>query len=158
MLERDPARRPLLELLNPLMGVIVLPYLGPAAAANERARPLLRPATAYRSAADAAPDRAAARASRGAHSPAPLEGLNMRLTYRTLMVLTAIATEPGASNRQIADAAGIHDQGQISKLLARLERLGLAHNTGNGQPQGEPNSWTLTPRGAHIQTTLTEDH
>ena len=52
----------------------------------------------------------------------PLEGLDMRITYRTVRVLMAIAERPGASNRLVAaEAAGISDQGQISKLLARLE-------------------------------------
>lgn len=55
-----------------------------------------------------------------------------------------------ASNREVADAAGVHDQGQISKLLARLERLGLLHNNGDGQPRGEPNAWALTNRGKEI--------
>jgi DNA-binding PadR family transcriptional regulator len=42
------------------------------------------------------------------------------------------------------------DQGQISKLLARLERLGLAVNKGAGHSQGEPNAWTLTPLGKQV--------
>jgi DNA-binding MarR family transcriptional regulator len=78
----------------------------------------------------------------------------MRLTYRTLVVLSAIATHPHASNRKIAETAGVHDQGQISKLLARLEKLGLIHNSGNGQAHGEPNAWTLTARGHEIENTL----
>jgi DNA-binding MarR family transcriptional regulator len=82
----------------------------------------------------------------------------MRLTYRTLMVLGAVAAEPGASNRRIADTAGVHDQGQISKLLGRLEKLELIHNNGNGQPKGEPNAWTLTPRGREVQQVLTNGH
>jgi AcrR family transcriptional regulator len=128
-------------LLAPLMGMIVLPYLGRAAAARELARPQPR-----------AP-RSAARVSAVRRSPAsadPFEGLEMRLTYRTLRVLSAIASLPGASNREVADAAGVHDQGQISKLLGRLERLGLIHNDGDGQPRGEPNAWTLTPRGTEM--------
>lgn len=79
----------------------------------------------------------------------------MRITYRTLQVLATIAATPGASNRQIADGAGVHDQGQISKLLTRLERLGLVHNTGAGQPQGAPNAWTLTPQGQQVEQALT---
>ncbi len=141
MLEDD--RRPLLQLLNPLMAMIVLPYLGKAAAAKELTRRVAKAPRAPRT----------TRMSRKSPED-PLEGLNMRLTYRTLMVLSAIAAEPGASNRQVADAAGVHDQGQISKLLGRLEKLGLIHNTGNGQPQGEPNAWTLTPRGIEVETTL----
>ena len=140
MLEGD--RRPLLELLNPLMGMmIVLPYLGRAAAARELERPTPK-----------APPRAP-RTSRVPQPPYggdPLEGLSMLLTYRTLVVLSAIAADPGASNRRVAEAAGVHDQGQISKLLGRLDKLGLIHNTGAGQPKGEPNAWTLTAKGQEV--------
>jgi AcrR family transcriptional regulator len=127
----------LTSLLNPLMGMIVLPYLGRAEAAKELAR-------------------ATPRASRTPRKPAkdPLEGLDMRLTYRTLRVLATIASHPAASNRQVADAAGVHDQGQISKLLARLEHLGLIHNTGQGHTKGEPNAWNLTPKGAHVEQAI----
>ncbi len=136
--------RPLLELLNPLMGMIVLPYMGRAAATRELTRPTPKPSRAQIPAARAPRSR----------SGDPLEGLNMRLTYRTLVVLSAIATHPRASNRKIAEAAGVHDQGQISKLLSRLEKLGLIHNSGNGQAHGEPNAWMLTTRGREIENTL----
>jgi AcrR family transcriptional regulator/DNA-binding MarR family transcriptional regulator len=125
-------------LLNPLMGVIVLPYLGRAVAVKELARPMPKSPPPAKTPA------------RHELSVDPLDGLEMRLTYRTLQVLSAIATNPGTSNRQIADTAGVHDQGQISKLLARLERLGLIHNTGHGQPRGEPNAWTLTTKGTQV--------
>jgi AcrR family transcriptional regulator len=144
---RSSLRAPgqLLGLLNPLMAMIVLPYLGQAAAQKELARPIPRTVRAPRS---------SARAPRAAPPENPLRGLNMRLTYRTLRVLSVIATNPGASNREIAEEAGIHDQGQISKLLARLERLELIHNNGQGQPRGEPNAWTLTPTGTHVEQAL----
>jgi AcrR family transcriptional regulator len=143
---REPA--PLIELLNPLMGVIVLPYLGQAAARRELDHPTPRVL------ARASPKTSRVKAE-ALTSANPLAGLNMRVTYRTLQVLAVIATTPGASNRQIADHAGVHDQGQISKLLTRLQRLGLIHNTGAGQPQGEPNAWTLTPHGQQIEHALT---
>jgi AcrR family transcriptional regulator len=139
---RAPAA-PLSGLLNPLMGMIVLPYLGAAVAQRELARPVPK-----------LPGERAGASIRERPSGDPLEGLNMRLTYRTLVVLSAVATDPGASNRRIADHAGIHDQGQISKLLTRLQRLGLIHNTGHGQSHGEPNAWTLTPRGTEVQHAL----
>ena len=60
----------------------------------------------------------------------------MRLTYRTLRVLAEIAAAPGISNREVAEAAGVRDPGQISKLLARVEGLGLVRNTGGGQAKG----------------------
>jgi DNA-binding MarR family transcriptional regulator len=78
----------------------------------------------------------------------------MRLTYRTIRVLLAIGEQPGASNREIGAAAGIEDQGQISKLLARLARLGLIDNAGLGHHTGSPNEWALTQKGRHLQNTI----
>ena len=124
---------PFLALLNQLMGIVVMPYLGTAAARRELARPA--PAT-----------RVVKRANGD-----PLRELDMRLTYRTIRVLVAIAEAPGASNRRVAEAAGVSDQGQISKLLARLEHLGLIQNVGEGPAKGEPNSWTLTPTGTEVE-------
>lgn len=71
----------------------------------------------------------------------------MRLTYRTIRVLLAVAEQPGVSNRQVGDSAGIADQGQISKLLGRLQRLELISNTGLGPGTGAPNAWSLTGKG-----------
>jgi DNA-binding MarR family transcriptional regulator len=85
----------------------------------------------------------------------PLKDVPMRLTYRTARVLDGVATHPGASNRTIGEAADIYDQGQISKLLSRLERLGLLANTGDGQAKGEPNAWTLTPKGRQVTDSIT---
>ena len=136
--ERDP--EPMLRLLNPLMAMIVLPYQGPTVAAKETARPEpeVRP-----------------RSQRPASNP--LEGLDMRLTYRTVRVLTAIASLQDASNRQVAEASGVQDQGQISKLLARLEHLGLIENVGTGGPtRGEPNAWRLTSRGRDVEHAIRE--
>jgi AcrR family transcriptional regulator len=132
----EPDAPPPITLLNPLMSTIVLPYLGPSAAAKELERP--------------APNTPPTPPANGKVPHEALEGIEMRVTYRTLRVLATIADHPGASNRQIADNAGVTDQGQISKLLARLERLELIHNGGEGQPHGEPNAWTLTPRGTQI--------
>jgi AcrR family transcriptional regulator len=149
MVQQDD-RRPLLDLLNPLMGMIVLPYLGRAAAARELARPA--PGSPRGRASSAAS--ATTRVRREGSSRDPLEGLEMRLTYRTLTVLSVIAADPGASNRRVGESAGVHDQGQISKLLARLNNLGLIQNTGHGQPKGEPNAWALTTRGIEVETAL----
>jgi DNA-binding IclR family transcriptional regulator len=81
----------------------------------------------------------------------------MRLTYRTTRVLECIAAQPGVSNREVAERAGVSDQGQISKLLARLERLGLIANTGEGHARGERNAWNLTPLGSQVARRLTLD-
>jgi AcrR family transcriptional regulator/DNA-binding MarR family transcriptional regulator len=132
----DPSRPSLVELTSELMGMIVLPYLGPAAARKELSRPV--PVGASRTVA------------RGLGA---LRGLDMRLTYRTMRVLLAIGEHPAASNRRIAEAADIHDQGQVSKLLRRLQDLGLARNSGE-RVQGERNAWTLTERGAAVREAI----
>jgi chromosome segregation and condensation protein ScpB len=75
----------------------------------------------------------------------------MRVTYRTMRVLTVIATQPGLCNSEVGERAGVKDQGQISKLLARLARLGLVENTRRGQAKGLPNAWRLTPRGEQLE-------
>ncbi len=125
------------ELTNPLMAMIVLPYLGVAAAERELVRPL--------------PARSGVRKKPVGD---PLGGLDMRLTYRTLRVLAAVAASPGASNRAVAGWAEVSDQGQISKLLARLENLGLIHNSGDGHLKGEPNAWELTAKGLEVEQVL----
>jgi AcrR family transcriptional regulator len=132
------ARSPRLgDLLNPLMWMIVLPYLGPAAAARELHRAPPQPAIPR------------PRPTRGA-----LDGLDMRVTYRTAMVLQAVAEQPGGSNFEIAARAGVSDQGQISKLLTRLAGLGLLENTG-AHSLGAANAWRLTPRGGQVVAELT---
>ncbi len=125
----------LTSLVNPLMSVIALPYLGPEAAWEELARPVHR-------AVSRRPPSDGEREARGA--------LDMRLTYRTLRVLAEIAAAPGISNQAVAEAAGIRDQGQISKLLSRVEGLGLIRNVGAGQAKGRPNAWHITHRGAAV--------
>jgi AcrR family transcriptional regulator len=130
----EDRRDSLLDLSGPLMGMIVLPYLGPAAAQKESSVPAPSP-----------------RKRPGAQRRDPLRDLEMRLTYRTVRVLLAIAAAPDSSNRRIGADAGIDDQGQISKLLSRLERLGLIENRGSGQVRGAPNSWRLTERGHEVQ-------
>jgi AcrR family transcriptional regulator len=139
-------RHPLRSLLGELMGMIVLPYLGPGAARREQARPV--PALVAGAAA-----RQRSRVAEGVADP--LGGVSMRLTYRTARVLEGIAEHPGASNRQASEHAGISDPGQVSKLLARLERLGLlSNNTGGGRVMGEPNAWTLTAKGAVVAQSI----
>ncbi len=137
----DGAPGGLLELINPLMAMVVLPYRGPAAARRE----LLRPSVEAVAAEDVA--------------RSPLSGLRVRLTYRTMQVLSAVASRPGSSNRAVADLVGISDQGQISKLMARLEKSGLVENAavarwGRSALRREPNAWQLTERGREVHEVL----
>jgi AcrR family transcriptional regulator len=140
--QRERDSEPLTGLLGQLMGMIVLPYLGVAAARREQTRPAPTALLAPRKSTPRAPERD------------PLQGVPMRLTYRTARVLLGIAEQPGISNRDAAERAGIQDQGQISKLLARLERLGIATNTGVGHLKGEPNAWRLTALGEQVAQRL----
>lgn len=80
------------------------------------------------------------------------EHLPVRATYRTRRVLSAISAYPRSNNREIADAAGVRDQGQTSKLLSRLEQRGLVQNVGLGAAYGEPNAWLLTVQGERVLT------
>jgi AcrR family transcriptional regulator len=137
-------RRPLVGLLGELMGMIVLPYQGASAARREQVRPApvpsSRSARLQRVSAESVLD--------------PLGGVAMRLTYRTARILEGIAEHPGSSNREAAQRAGIADAGQVSKLLARLERLGLLANRGSGRVKGEPNAWSLTAKGETVARSI----
>jgi AcrR family transcriptional regulator/DNA-binding MarR family transcriptional regulator len=136
LIQGDP--EPLAGLLNSLMATIVLPYRGHKDAARELARQ--------------APLHTGVKGKAGkviAPAGSLATPVDFRLTVRTHMVLAAVAEHPGGSNRQVSDAAGVADQGQISKLLTRLEGLGLLRNAG-GETQGIPNAWHLTPRGEEI--------
>jgi AcrR family transcriptional regulator/DNA-binding MarR family transcriptional regulator len=128
--------QPLMQLFGPLMSIIVLPYLGASVARRE----LDRPAPKLRTRA------------RGGYAELSLadESPGVRLTYRTMRVLTEIAEYPGASNREVAERAGVVDQGQISKLLARLQSEELIANMGEGSTRGAPNAWRLTERGERV--------
>lgn len=134
----------LIELTSPLVSMLVLPCAGPAAAQREARRP--------------AP--ASDSPQSGSQTPVsqsdPFKDAGMRLTYRTMRVLYAIGERPGSSNRRIAALADIGDQGQISKLLARLERIGTIANTAVGANKGEANAWTLTPIGRQVISRVNE--
>jgi AcrR family transcriptional regulator/chromosome segregation and condensation protein ScpB len=77
-------------------------------------------------------------------------GTGFRLTALTYDVLSAVASSNGGngnpSNREIAQVAGVKDEGQ---MLARLQTHGLLQNTG-GVGQGAPNAWQLTHEGEGI--------
>jgi AcrR family transcriptional regulator len=133
----ESSAEPLTDLRGPLMSMIVLPYLGEREAQRELDRPAQEPPSV-------APAQPVGKSD-------PLAGLEIRLTYRTVRVLTAIDAHPGASNREIAERAGVVDQGQISKLLTRLERLKLIENSRGGHGLGTANAWSLTARGAELE-------
>lgn len=125
------------ELGGELMALVLAPYLGASVAAREIER--------------GAPSRPVHVLANGSN---PLSRLPMRLTHRTVLVLHAVAGQPGSSNRQIADLAGIADQGQASKLLRRLAAIGLIENPSRASARGEPNAWTLTGDGVMLERAI----
>jgi DNA-binding MarR family transcriptional regulator len=138
MLEDEGSK--LVELAPSLMAFIVAPYLGQAAALAE----LEGKPSGAREASVVESGLARARAiSRAGELP-------FRATHRTTLVLRAIAQAPYSNNREIAQAAGLVDEGQASKLLARLEQRGVIENVGVGAARGEPNAWLLTPEGQRV--------
>jgi AcrR family transcriptional regulator len=142
MLENDGSK--LVELAPSLMAFIVTPYLGQKAAQAElEGRPSL-----------ATVDVARPREQSRAQQVARAVELPIRATHRTTLVLRAIAQTPYSNNREIARAAGLTDEGQTSKLLARLERQGVIENVGAGPTRGEPNAWLLTSSGRRALTLI----
>jgi AcrR family transcriptional regulator len=144
LLEQHPES--LMELVGPVMATVALPYRGQEAAAREleRAVPELPvfPEPVVSVEAVARP------AGSGAAEDLP----PVRVTERTCSVLAAVGERPGANNRQVAAGAGVDNEPQISRLLARLQEHGLVENTG-GRTAGLPKAWWLTASGAEFLRT-----
>lgn len=135
------AREPYVNLCGPLTAMVAMPYVGPARAQRELERPA--PVLDKR-----------ARGEREEALLDPLKGTGLRLTYRTVRVLAAIGESAGASNREVGALAGVSDQGQMSKLLRRLERAELVENAGAPPRQGGANAWRLTPAGERLARSI----
>ncbi len=139
----------LMELAGPVMATVVLPYQGQESSAREFARPVpdlpMLPESAERpgDSEDDSPDSQA----RDAQPLAPV-----RVTERTCSVLAAVGERPGANNRQVAAGAGVDNEPQISRLLARLAEHGLVENTG-GRTAGLAKAWWLTASGEEFLRT-----
>jgi DNA-binding MarR family transcriptional regulator len=128
----QPRAGALVELACPLMSFTVLPFLGFRAARRELAHPL-------------------------ASGRVPLELLHDRggeLNSRAAAVLVVIGAEPGLNNREVAERASIKDGGQSSRLLARLERLGLIENTGDAHRRAAAKAWRLTVSGEQLEVRI----
>jgi AcrR family transcriptional regulator len=131
------AVEPLAELLPPLMSLVVLPFLGPAAASRELSR--------------AAPDVDEVPPREHPATGDVLERVDMRITYRTLRVLEAVAARPAITNGEVAQAAGIRDAGQMSKMLTRLRSAGLLSNGDSRRAGRAGNAWRLTEKGEELR-------
>jgi DNA-binding MarR family transcriptional regulator len=125
-------RQGLLELAPALTSFLAMPYLGRDAARRELTR----------APSDAPPTRKEALDM--------LQGVSGRAVRdrRALSALAAVANARGISNAEVASRARIRDQGQTSRILSRLARLGLIKNAleEDGLPRAS-NAWQLTRRG-----------
>jgi AcrR family transcriptional regulator len=125
----------LVELAPSLMAFIVGPYLGQAAMQTELAELVGRSVVA-----EEVPARAI-----GCGIPLPVP-----FHERTVLVLRAIACAPRSSNREIAEVAGLSDEGQTSHLLRRLAQRGLIEKVTPRSGSRRENAWLLTPSGRRV--------
>ena len=131
----DATPEPLIGLLKPLMGMIVLPFCGSAAAGRELELP--------------APELPAVRRRKGGPLGPPLGSaspVDYRLTVRAQMALAAVAARPGLNNREVSEIIGLSDQGQISRMMKRLAEQGLVENT-QAHAKRLARAWRLTADG-----------
>ncbi|HST55413.1 MAG TPA: TetR/AcrR family transcriptional regulator [Solirubrobacteraceae bacterium] len=143
----SPGKPDLVELHGELMSLLVLPYLGSAAASRELTREHDAPTGPSGS-------HMRARARPNADGPRSLGAHVRLLTGRTVAVLVFLGECPGASNRAVAAAVGIGDEGQMSRLLRRLEGEGVVSNRGGGWERGLANEWALTRLGSELDAEI----
>ncbi|MGN6275685.1 MAG: hypothetical protein ACTHNP_07120 [Solirubrobacterales bacterium] len=139
------ATEPLIDLLGPLMGIAVDPFLP----AHQVAAEIRRSGEFARQVAAGAQRPVGLPARPGCDVPPSL--LHPRAD-RARACLLFLAQRPGASNRDAARAIGISSAAQISTLLSRLRELGLASKHEAGA--GHPNAWHLTQTGCAVARVL----
>jgi AcrR family transcriptional regulator len=143
LLTRDP--KPLVGLLGPLMGIVAAPYLdGEAVRAEVRRAETVAAELLERLAAEGSSSSPAVDVPGALRDPR---------AWRMRQCLDHIADHRGASNRQVATAIGMESHTQMSTLLSRLERLGLARKRAGGP--GRPNAWWLTSEGVDVNVRCT---
>ncbi|HEV3320556.1 MAG TPA: TetR/AcrR family transcriptional regulator [Solirubrobacteraceae bacterium] len=137
---------PFVDLLVPLAGVALVPYLdaGAVAQAQERAGQLAR---------ELSEELATRRARPAADVAIPKVLVNPR-AHRSRECLRYLADHPGSSNREVGEGIGLVRIEQAGRLLARLAREGLLVKRAGRL--GHPNAWSLTPRGEQIAQALAE--
>jgi DNA-binding MarR family transcriptional regulator len=134
----EPEPGVLVELVGPLMSFMVMPFLGTRAARRE----LRRPRETGRTSAEGAD---------------LLQDPGKRLNHRReIQVLGTLAGAPGLNGKQVGLRAGVKDQGHVSRLLARLTRLGLIENTAPSGRSGVK-AWRLTDAGERIHTAISQE-
>jgi AcrR family transcriptional regulator len=142
---------PFIELLGPLMGLIMAPYLGARGveAEIERGDELARAILAGDSRWPPPAEAPQQDTELGVGLDATLlPNLGNATACRPRECLIFLAEHPNSSNREVGVGIDLVHQSQISKLLAYLLREGLATKRSEGT--GRRNAWRLTPRGEEI--------
>lgn len=139
-----PEGGPLIELVGPLMGLLVGPFVSEAEVAQEVAAgdALAQALLAGRSTSEAAAPPGSGTQGR-TEVPIPLTHPS---AYRLRDCLRYVAAHPGTSNSEVAAGVGIAHRGQTALLLRRLVALGLLAKRA-GAP-GHANAWWVTESGA----------
>jgi AcrR family transcriptional regulator len=147
-------RRPLIELLGPLMGIIVGPFMDEREVAREieRGEQLARELLAERALRLRASDHESAKGDPSAVPAALRDPRAHRARLCLVYVVRRSARGHSPSNQEIGAAIGVSHRGQLAKLLGRLAELGLLVKR-TGAP-GHPNAWSATPAGERIALTL----
>lgn len=129
---------PFIDMLGEIAALIVMPFLGHAQA---------------REAANIGERRSQAiteeRTARPLKEPTPVPNLLRHARARRARAcLLYVALHPGASNQEVAHGVGVTHHGQISALLAQLERRGMLVKLAGGA--GRPNAWSLSAEGLEV--------
>lgn len=142
---------PLLELLGPLTGLAVAPFVS----ADVRAREIRR----GEELACAILDGSAALHNLSwppIAQPQALSPPAPAIADRITLCLLAVAEIPGSSNGEIAARIGVAHGSQISRLLSTLASRDLVAR--RSRRPGLRNEWHLTPHGEQAAETLRADH
>lgn len=136
-------QKPLIQLLGPLMGVIVGPFMDKARVAEEIER-----------------GNALAQEILERHVPSTPDPPEVRVpdvllsarAHRARLCLLYVAEHANVSNKRVGEGIGVSHRGQVARLLGRLADLDLVVKR-PGSP-GHANAWSLTEKGEQVARSL----
>ncbi len=140
--------QPMITLLGPLVGLVTAPYMDARAVAGEVAR-------AQELGREIRERRLVSQEEDIGETVLVPEALRDPRAYRARECLRYLAVHSGASNSQVGAGIGVARHAQMSRLLARLDAMGLLHKQ-SGTP-GHPNAWSLTEAGVRVARVLKDE-
>jgi AcrR family transcriptional regulator len=153
IVEQKPG--PFIELIGPLMGLAMAPYLSARSVQQEIERgDELAQAIRKGDSRWSQPAQAANQDTEPATAPEPIPfaDLGDATARRLRECVIFLAEHPDSSNREVGMGIDLVHQSQVSKLLAYLFREGLATKRSEGK--GKRNAWRLTARGEEMARAL----